>query len=141
MYSSKSHMWWLRPSVLNPQPTVSEAPIASNIHENDIPNWFKLRQQVDLGVNDRITIEEVSNAHAFHWQLPPHFNRYPFEGRHSSYCIRAALLFRCWVSGPNGACLFGFPGDVYGLQLHFQLSSTCLLLLVSPRLDTLRMMV
>jgi len=48
----------------------STAGSTRSIHEGDLPNWYKLRQEVGLDVNSRISLEEATEAHVFDWQLP-----------------------------------------------------------------------
>jgi hypothetical protein len=42
----------------------------SSVAERDLPNWYKLRQGVGLGINDRISLPEAKEADIFDWQLP-----------------------------------------------------------------------
>ena len=48
----------------------STAGSTHSIHEEDLPNWYRLRQEVGLEVNSRISLQEATEARAFDWQLP-----------------------------------------------------------------------
>jgi hypothetical protein len=48
----------------------SSANSVRSVGEGDLPNWYTLRQEVGLGVNHRISLQEAREAHVFDWQLP-----------------------------------------------------------------------